>query len=124
MSQRFEFPKRPTAPPVNFSPRMAFTVMGALLVLWALSGIYTVEPDEKAVVLRFGKVQDVVDPGLHYHLPSPIEVALVRSVTQVYRDEIGFRTVDPGPPARYSKRAKESLMLTGDENIIDVEMVV
>ena len=124
MSQQFEFPKRPPAPPVNFSPRMAFTVIGALLVLWGLSGIYTVEPDEKAVVLRFGKVQDVVDPGLHYHLPSPIEVALIRSVTQVYRDEIGFRTVDPGPPARYSKRAKESLMLTGDENIIDVEMVV
>ena len=63
MSQQFEFPKRPPAPPVNFSPRMAFTVIGALLVLWGLSGIYTVEPDEKAVVLRFGKVQDVVDQG-------------------------------------------------------------
>lgn len=124
MSQQFEFPKRPGAPPINFSPKMVYSIIGVLIVLWGLSGVYTVEPDEKAVVLRFGKVHSVVDPGLQYHLPSPIEIALVRSVTQVYRDEIGFRTVDPGPPARYSKRAKESLMLTGDENIIDVEMVV
>jgi membrane protease subunit HflK len=124
MSQQFEFPKRPTTPPVNVSPRMVYTAIAVLVALWGLSGVYTVEPDEKAVVLRFGKVHSIVDPGLHYHLPSPIEIPLIRSVTQVYRDEIGFRTVDPGPPARYSKRAKESLMLTGDENIIDVEMVV
>jgi membrane protease subunit HflK len=103
---------------------MVYTAIAVLVALWGLSGVYTVEPDEKAVVLRFGKVHSIVDPGLHYHLPSPIEIPLIRSVTQVYRDEIGFRTVDPGPPARYSKRAKESLMLTGDENIIDVEMVV
>lgn len=124
MSQQFEFPKRSGTPPINFTPRTVYSIIGVLIVLWGLSGVYTVEPDEQAVVLRFGKVHSIVDPGLHYHLPSPLEVPLVRSVTQVYRDEIGFRTVDPGPPARYSKRAKESLMLTGDENIIDVEMVV
>lgn len=124
MPQQFEFPKRPAAPQMTFSPRMLYSIVGVLAVLWVLSGIYTISPDEKAVVLRFGKVHEVVEPGLHYHFPSPIEVPLIRSVTQVYRDEIGFRTVDPGPPARYSKRPKESLMLTGDENIIDVEMVV
>ena len=124
MSHQFEFPKRQQMPPINVSPRTITYVVVALVALWLLSGIYTVAPDEKAVVLRFGEVSTIVDPGLHYHLPTPIERPLIVSVTQVYRDEIGFRTIDPGPPARYSKRAKESLMLTGDENIIDVEMVV
>jgi membrane protease subunit HflK len=103
---------------------MLYSIIGILLGLWMLSGIYTVEPDEQAVVLRFGKFKDVVEPGLHYHLPFPIEDRIVRSVTKVYREEIGFRTVDPGPPARYRDVPKESLMLTGDENIIDVKMVV
>lgn len=124
MPQQFEFPKRPAGSQMTFSPRMLYSIVGVLAALWVLSGIYTIAPDEKAVVLRFGKVHEIVDPGLHYHFPSPIEIPLIRSVTQVYRDEIGFRTIDPGPPARYSKRSKESLMLTGDENIIDVEMVV
>jgi membrane protease subunit HflK len=103
---------------------MLYAIVGVLAVVWAFSGIYTVAPDEQAVVLRFGKVQQVVNPGLHYHLPTPVERALVRSVTQVYRDEVGFRTLDAGPPARYQHIPKESLMLTGDENIIDLEMVV
>ena len=82
------------------------------------------DPDENAVILRFGKFQEVVDPGLHYHWPAPIEMALIRSVTRVYREEIGFQTIDPGPPAKYRRRPKEALMLTGDENIVNVEMVV
>jgi len=124
MPQQFEFPKRRTAPQLSFSPRMLYAVLGILIVLWLLSGVYTVAPDEQAVVLRFGRFKEIVEPGLHYHLPSPIETRLVRSVTQVYRAEVGFRTIDPGPPARYRKFPKESLMLTGDENIVDVEMVV
>jgi len=103
---------------------MLYAVLGILIVLWLLSGVYTVAPDEQGVVLRFGRFKEIVEPGLHYHLPSPIETRLVRSVTQVYRAEVGFRTIDPGPPARYRKFPKESLMLTGDENIVDVEMVV
>jgi membrane protease subunit HflK len=121
--QQFDFPKSPV-PSLKLNPRTVYIVIGVLFGFWLLSGIYTVAPDEKAVVLRFGKLHAVVDPGLHYHLPSPIENRITRSVTQVYREEIGFRTIDPGPPARYSAKPKESLMLTGDENIIDVEMVV
>jgi membrane protease subunit HflK len=121
--QQFDFPKSPV-PSLKLNPRTVYLVVGVLFGLWLLSGIYTVAPDEKAVVLRFGKLHAVVDPGLHYHLPSPIENRITRSVTQVYREEIGFRTIDPGPPARYSPKPKESLMLTGDENIVDVEMVV
>ncbi len=124
MPQQFEFPGQKAVPQLNFSPQMVYIVLGILIALWGLSGIYTVEPDEQGVVLRFKKLHDVVEPGLHYHLPPPIEVVIVKSVTKVYRDEVGFRTIDPGPPARYRDIPKEALMLTGDENIIDVEMVV
>ena len=123
MPQQFDFPKNPVQQ-LRFNPRTVYLVLGILGVLWILSGVYTVEPDEKAVVLRFGKLQEVVEPGLHYHLPSPIEMAIIRSVTRIYREEIGFQTIDPGPPARYRQRPKEALMLTGDENIVSVEMVV
>jgi membrane protease subunit HflK len=66
----------------------------------------------------------VVGPGPHYHLPSPIETVQIAPVTAVRRLEIGFRTIQIGPPAKYRRVLKESLMLTGDENIIDVQFIV
>jgi len=66
----------------------------------------------------------VVGPGPHYHLPSPIETVQIAPVTAVRRLEIGFRTIQTGPPAKYRRVLKESLMLTGDENIIDVQFIV
>ena len=123
MPQQFDFPKSPIQQ-LRFNPRTVYLVLAALFILWVLSGMYKVGTDERAVVLRFGKLHEVVGPGLHYHMPAPIEMDIIRSVTKVYREEIGFQTVDPGPPARYRQRPKESLMLTGDENIVNVEMVV
>lgn len=123
MPQQFDFPGRPSSPHLHFSPKMLLAVLGGLVALWVLSGTYTVGPDERGIVLRFGKYSRTAEPGLHYHLPVPIEMRLVRSVTQVYRVEIGFRTVDTGPPKRYREVPKESLMITGDENIVSVEMV-
>jgi membrane protease subunit HflK len=61
---------------------------------------------------------------VHWHWPYPIERVLRPKVTEVQRLEIGFRTVDPGPPARYTQMASEALMLTGDENIIDINLAV
>ena len=54
-------------PPIRFNPKMVYIGIAVLVGLWLLSGVYTVAPDEKAVILRFGKLQEVVDPGLHYH---------------------------------------------------------
>ena len=122
MPQQFDFPKQ--IPSLKLNPKTVYAVLGVLVAIWILSGVYTVAQDEQAVILRFGKLHAVVDPGLHYAYPTPIETVYVRSVTKVYREEIGFRTSSPGPPARYVKRPHESLMLTGDENIVDVEMVV
>lgn len=122
MPQQFDFPRSPI--PLKLTPKTVYLILGLLVVLWLASGIYTVSADEQAVVLRFGKLNEVVHPGLHYHLPTPIDMVSIQSVTKVYREEIGFRTTSPGPPAKYRKVPNESLMLTGGLNIIDVEMVV
>ncbi len=95
-----------------------------LLVLWILSGIYIVGPDEQGVVRRFGKVVRTTEPGPHYRLPRPIEKVDKPKIQQVRRIEIGFETVSPGPPARYNFHTEESLMLTGDEQIIDAQIIV
>ena len=94
------------------------------IVIWFSTGIFIVDPEEQAVIKRFGEITDVVGPGPHYHLPSPIETVQIAPVTAVRRLEIGFRTIQVGPPAKYRRVLKESLMLTGDENIIDVQFIV
>jgi membrane protease subunit HflK len=99
-------------------------VIPILLALWFLSGIYIVRPDEQGVVRRFGKVVRVTEPGPHYRLPSPIERVDKPKIQQVRRLEIGFETISPGPPARYQFHPEESLMLTGDEQIIDAQIIV
>ncbi|MBN2589990.1 MAG: FtsH protease activity modulator HflK [Sedimentisphaerales bacterium] len=95
-----------------------------LIVLWLLSGIYIVGPDEQGVVCRFGKVVRIVEPGPHYRLPNPIEIVYKPKIQQVRRIEIGFETISPGPPAKYRFHTEESLMLTGDEQIIDAQIIV
>jgi membrane protease subunit HflK len=105
----------------RFSP---WLVLGLALLAWVLSGIYIVAPDQRGVVLRFGKVVRETDPGPHYHLPWPIESVLRPSVTAIRKEEIGFRTVEMGPPARYREVDAEALMLTGDENIVKLEFIV
>jgi len=95
-----------------------------LLVLWLLSGIYIVGPDEQGVVRRFGKFVRITEPGPHYCLPSPIEKVDKPKIQQARRLEIGFETISPGPPARYRFHTEESLMLSGDEQIIDAQITV
>jgi membrane protease subunit HflK len=99
-------------------------IIPAVVLLWFLSGIYIVRPDEQGVVRMFGKAVRVTQPGPHYHLPNPIEKVDKVKVKKVRRIEIGFRTVSPGPPARYAFVPEESLMLTGDEQIIDAQIIV
>ena len=93
-------------------------ILGALVVvvLWMFSGFFTVDPEEQGVVLRFGQYVRAVDPGLRYHLPFPIESVIKVPVLSVRRVEIGDRG--------NQSVNDESLMLTGDENIIDVSFVV
>lgn len=96
----------------------------AALVLWAASGVYIISPDEVGVVRRFGKAVSVLPSGFHLQFPRGIDRVDKVKVTQVKRLEIGFRTIAAGPPARYQPFPKESLMLTGDENIVDCQVIV
>ncbi|MDT7950708.1 MAG: FtsH protease activity modulator HflK [Acetobacteraceae bacterium] len=94
--------------------------------LWLASGIYRVQPDEQGVVQRFGAFEGYTYPGLRYHLPWPIETVVTPSVTRVNRIEVGVRTppdrLDRAPTGR--EVPAEALMLTGDENIIDINFSV
>lgn len=91
-----------------------------VLILYLLSGFFIVGPGEKGVVLLFGKVHSLVDPGLRYRLPKPFMSNVVVDIANVRRAEIGFRT-DGG---RSRSVPAEALMLTGDENIVDVQLFV
>ena len=93
----------------------------ATIAMWGLSGFFSVDPDELGVVLRFGKYVRDAKPGLNYHLPYPIELVLTPKVTWVNRIDIGMRLVEDlrrGTTMR--DVSEESSMLTGDENIVDV----
>ncbi len=95
-----------------------------ILVIYLLTGIFQVGPDEEAVLLLFGRYEKTVGPGIHWYFPRPVGRRIKVKTTKVYRVEVGFRTVDIGPPAKYQDISKESLMLTGDENIIDLDFSV
>lgn len=90
------------------------------VVVWLATGFYTVEPDEQGVELVFGKLADTTRPGLNYNFPAPIGEIMKPKVTNINQVEIGFR---PRGSANQNV-PEESLMLTGDENIIDVQFVV
>ena len=98
----------------------------AILVIWLASGFYRVLPDEVGVVLRFGAYNRTTQPGLNYHLPTPIEKALTPSVTRVNRTEIGYRSAEAtsGRGSGSRQVPEEALMLTGDENIVDINFAV
>ena len=101
-------------------------LVGAALVLWLATGIYRVQPEEQGVALIFGKWVDTTLPGLHYNLPAPIGHVLTPKVTRVNQVEIGFRSgaSDTGRQAFSREVDQESQMLTGDENIIDIQFAV
>ncbi|HVV64018.1 MAG TPA: FtsH protease activity modulator HflK [Rhizomicrobium sp.] len=97
----------------------------ALLALWLASGVYFVRPDEEGVVLRFGAVSAISAPGMRYHLPWPIEVAYTPKVRNENKISIGFQPADAGDEGtQLSDVVEESHMLTGDENIVDINFTV
>ena len=108
----------------NGPPGGPLLLIAILLVGWLATGFYIVAPDELGVVKRFGEAIYTTTSGPHWHLPKPIEAVLKPKVTQVKRLEIGFRTVSSGPPARYQMVPRESMMLTGDENIVNAQFIV
>jgi len=107
--------------------KLIFWLFIALIVLIAASTcFYTVKADEQALILRFGKHVDTTNPGLHFKLPFGIDRKFAVPVKQIFKEEFGFRTHSAGVRTQYdpNDQSQESLLLTGDLNIADVEWVV
>lgn len=115
----------------NFQPSIRpWLILLVVLVIWLASGFYVVGPGERGVVMLFRKATDQTEPGLRYHLPWPIESHFLVDIAQVRRAEIGFRSTSDDLTARSARSGSarsipsEALMLTGDENIVDVQLFV
>jgi membrane protease subunit HflK len=114
----------------SFASGRGLTFLLLLVVLvWVGSGFYRVQPDEQGVVMRFGAYEYWTPPGLHWHVPWPVEAVELPTVTRINRTEIGYRSapngnVESGQDANGRDVQAESLMLTGDENIIDIDVAI
>ena len=111
--------------PSGFGGRKSWLiVLMVLVVLWLLSGFYRVNPQQQGVVLQFGEWVATTSPGLHYHWPYPIETVLKPEVTRDNRIDVGFRSTGREGSGNRRDVAFESQMITGDENIVDIDFVV
>jgi modulator of FtsH protease HflK len=106
------------------SGRSLFLIVLAGVALWLATGFYRVGPEEEGVALIFGRVWKLTQPGLNYNLPAPIGEVLTPKVTRINQVEIGFRSTLEAQGNPSQDVEEESLMLTGDENIIDMQFVV
>src|SRR6201981_1290004 len=110
----------------HFSGLGVALVLAVALAIWGMSGFFRVQSEELGVVLRFGKYVRDAQPGLNYHLPYPIETVLLPKALRVSTISIGMTLIDD--PARRGRTIRggpeEGLMLTGDENIVDVDFTV
>ncbi|NDF12443.1 MAG: FtsH protease activity modulator HflK [Proteobacteria bacterium] len=104
----------------NYTPFGILLIIGIILFGWLASGFYIVDAKEEAVVMRFGKFHRSATPGLHYRFPFPVEKIIKIPVTTVNSVQVGLRTVGN----TYREVPQESLMLTGDENIVDISFEV
>ncbi len=106
----------------GFAARPMLLAGFVLLALWFASGIYRVDADEQGVVLRFGEFHRNTEPGLNYHFPYPFEIVYTPKVTTINREEIGFRS--RGGAGNRVNVPEESLMLTGDKNLVSAQFEV
>ena len=106
--------------------RIILVIVILLAIVVSLTSMYTVEADEVALVLRFGKYIETTRPGLRFKLPFGIDQVIGVPVERIFKEEFGFRTLRAGVRTQYDPRdySDESLLLTGDLNIADVEWVV
>ncbi len=111
----------------DISPKKILTgVIILAVIIIIFTGFYTVDPEEIGVIQRFGKYVNTTEPGLHFKIPFGVDKLTKVKVKHVFKEEFGFRTLRSGIKTKYSTRSydNESLMLTGDLNIADVEWIV
>ncbi len=112
-------------PKVTMKKFLTFVIILAVII-FILTGLYTIDPEEVGVIQRFGKYINTTEPGLHFKIPFGVDRLTKVKVKHVYKEEFGFRTLQSGVQTKYSARSYdyESIMLTGDLNIADVEWIV
>lgn len=117
-----DFQKMPKLKPKT----IGIIIVVLLIVIAAFSSFYMVDQKEQSVVLLFGKFNRITEPGLHFKLPFGIEKNFNVPTQRILKEEFGFRTEEAGINTRYSSRdfSEESVMLTGDLNIIDVQWII
>lgn len=108
----------------SFNPKGLAFIGIVLVALWGFSGWYRVNPDELGVEMTFGRYTSITGPGLNYNWPAPVGQVFKPKVTAVNRIDIGVRNFDDGRRSGTRDVPEESLMLTGDENIVDVDFTV
>lgn len=111
----------------KFPPRRILLILIiAAVAVFILTGLYTLNPEEMGVIQRFGKYVQTTEPGLHFKIPFGVDKLSKVKVKEVFKEEFGFRTLLAGVKSQYSRRGydMESVMLTGDLNIADVEWIV
>jgi len=104
--------------------KIALGVVLFIIAIWLLSGAYIVHPEEEGIIRRWGRYYASKGPGIHYHIPWPVERVDKPPIAKIQKMEIGFKTIRVGPPAVYQDIEEEALMLTGDINIVDLWFIV
>lgn len=109
--------------PFNFNLKTLWVVLAVIFAIWLSSGIYEIREGQRAVVMRLGEYNRTAMPGLNYHLPAPFEKIEIEDVEKSRRIEIGYMSTGKskkGGSVSYRDIKSESIMLTGDENIIEL----
>lgn len=106
------------------APKAAAGIAALFIVLWLATGFYVVGPGEQGVIRTFGRETGAASPGLHYHLPWPVQQHNVVSLEQIRRAEIGFRSFRRFEDTVTQRVPAEALMLTGDANIVEAQVIV
>lgn len=100
------------------------TILLVIVALWGLSGFYIITEGSQGVVLRFGQYQQSVGAGLHWHIPYPVESVEIVNVDEIRTAEIGYRSGSNNGPQGTRALSREALMLTQDENIVDIKLAI
>ncbi len=116
----------------TFGPKqILFAVLAVVILVWLINGgpFYIVGPEEQGVILTFGRMTSVTEPGFHLKFPRPVQTVVKAPVNVVQRIEIGFRSYGSGSSTEYvgfsdPDMLREGQMLTGDENIINCSIIV
>ncbi|MFA5478483.1 MAG: FtsH protease activity modulator HflK [Candidatus Muiribacteriota bacterium] len=119
-SENFKMPQIPKIPSLS---NVFFVIFILAAIFYFSRTIFTVQPNELAVIKRFGQYNRTVSSGLRYRLPEPFETATIVDVTNIRREELGFKT-DLRNPGKFLSVPQEALMLTGDESIVNIEFII